>query len=45
LRAKALRFFPPRSRPFTPKPRTYPTGWSVDELGPHFRPASTETAS
>lgn len=36
LRAKALRYFPPRIHPFTPKPRTYPMGWSVDLLGPQW---------
>jgi hypothetical protein len=39
LRAKALRFFPPRRHPVTPKPRTYPNGWSVDELGPNHSAA------
>jgi hypothetical protein len=38
LRGKALRWFPPRpdSRPYLPKPRTYPFGWSVDQLGPDY---------
>jgi hypothetical protein len=36
LRGRLLRWFParPDSRPSTPKPRTYPAGWSTDELGP-----------
>lgn len=36
VRARALRWFPPRNRPFTPKPRTYPDGWSVDQIGPQW---------
>jgi hypothetical protein len=36
LRGRVLRWCPPRAdtRPYTPKPRTYPDGWSVDQLGP-----------
>lgn len=36
LRGKVLRFFPARRTAFTPKPRTYPMGWSVDHLGPDY---------
>ena len=38
LRARALRFFPPRRRPLLrtqlPRPKTYPDGWELEKLGP-----------
>ncbi|WKK23951.1 oxygenase MpaB family protein [Streptomyces olivoreticuli] len=36
LRGKCIRFAPPRRdhRPYQPKPRSYPTGWTLDHLGP-----------
>ncbi|MFH8470680.1 oxygenase MpaB family protein [Streptomyces sp. NPDC017991] len=40
LRARAalVRRLPPRptGRPYRPEPRTYPFGWTLDDLGPHW---------
>ncbi|MFD2415119.1 oxygenase MpaB family protein [Amycolatopsis pigmentata] len=35
-RGRLLRFLPPRpdSRPYRPKPRSYPRGWTVEDFGP-----------
>ncbi len=37
-RARLLRFLParPDRRPRLPKPRSYPFGWTLDDLGPHW---------
>ncbi|MFC0842143.1 oxygenase MpaB family protein [Streptomyces noboritoensis] len=35
-RGRALRFFPPRRRPYNRTPRSYPHGWSLEEMGPHY---------
>lgn len=48
VRAKVLLVFPerPDSRPFTPRPRTYPFGWNVDHLGPEYdSPVVSRTGS
>ncbi|MDJ1642734.1 oxygenase MpaB family protein [Streptomyces pakalii] len=42
LRARGalIRYLPPRptTRPATPRPATYPGGWTLDQLGPRHRP-------
>jgi hypothetical protein len=34
LRGKALRFFPPRRRPYDRKHPTYPNGYEMSQIGP-----------
>ncbi|MEV6235117.1 oxygenase MpaB family protein [Lentzea sp. NPDC051838] len=38
LRARGhlIRLFPSRANAYTPKPRSYPHGWTVDRLGPQY---------
>lgn len=40
LRGHLIRRLPPRpdSRPYTPRPRSYPLGWTIDQLGPRRHP-------
>ncbi|MBQ0985600.1 DUF2236 domain-containing protein [Streptomyces sp. F63] len=38
LRAAVVRLLPPRPAwlPYRPRPRSYPFGWTLDDLGPHW---------